>query len=454
MGKEVFLCVVQIERQLLPHLITSGNMFRTALANTPRSSASGQLLRPTRSLGALRSSAVNHASIHAAQPPVPTRGLVSTVLLTRDSYDAKNVQQLKAECKQRGLTTGGKRTDIVARLLNDDAVQSGSGITTEPSSSSLSPSRSSKARGAASLASLRSGDKAQQQKEQQPSSSLKGTPKKPAPAPARPSPATEASPATSSAQTGGASIPHPTTIKPGQVQTPGSAQTSSTDAGLSSPDTKLSPDSNPPGVPPQNEPKVPETFKVDIPYEQAAPQPGPEIPIVTAYTSNRDFDTSSSAEPSTPAASAGPRVVTASGESDVVHALDLNSSAAVDPSPASDALSSAARSIKNDLGLTGDLSAQKGALLNSTAGLRAKASQATSAFFADAQSSLANLASAAPSIDTAGDASSTSTSGGKGQGRRPMNADERRGVYVLGGLVLGGFTLGSFGKPKKAVQKH
>lgn len=256
-------------------------MFRTALVNAPRSS-SASALRPTRSLGALRSTAASQAvaATGAAAPPVPYRGLVSTVLLTRESYDAKNVQQLKAECKQRGLTTSGKRADIVARLLNDDAQLSGSGLTTEPQSAPSSRPSTAHAgaqRGNASLASLR-GPKEKQKQQQQPAAATpaKGTAKKPAPAPERPSPATEASPASATLQEGGASIPHPPSIKPGQVQAPG-LQTSSTDAGISSPDSKLSPDSNPPGVPPQNEPNVPQTFKVDIPYEQPTVERGPEI---------------------------------------------------------------------------------------------------------------------------------------------------------------------------------
>lgn len=35
-----------------------------------------------------------------------------------------------------------------------------------------------------------------------------------------------------------------------------------------------------------------------------------------------------------------------------------------------------------------------------------------------------------------------------------MNGEEKRGLYVLGGLILGGFTLGGFGKPKKTDNKH
>lgn len=149
-----------------------------------------------------------------------------------------------------------------------------------------------------------------------------------------------------------------------------------------------------------------------------------------------------------PVLSSGPRVVTASGEGDVVHALDVNSP--LDVSQTSEALSSATRTIKKDLGLAGDLTAQVGQLLSSTSALRTKASEATSAVLSDASSSLGNLTGKASAVfESAGNAP---YSGGQGSGRRAMNADEKRGLYVLGGLVLGGFTLGSFGKPKK--NKH
>lgn len=285
----------------VPHIQTT-SMFRTALANAPRPSGS---LRPTRSLGALRSTAASHSAF--AVPPVPSRTLVSSVLLTRESYDAKNVQQLKSECKQRGLTTNGRRADIVARLLNDDAKQSGSDLTTDAAPSPLRSSTSQgQIRSNASLASLRSGKSKEQKQPPSPNSSTKGTPKKPAPAPEKPartteaspaqpqreaplsksSPATEASPAAQPAQEG-ASISHPSTIKPGQVQHPG-LQTSSAEGGVSSPDKKLSPDSNPPGVPPQKEPNVPETFKVDIPREQPAAEAGPEIVSLKSATQHRE----------------------------------------------------------------------------------------------------------------------------------------------------------------------
>jgi hypothetical protein len=40
---------------------------------------------------------------------------------------------------------------------------------------------------------------------------------------------------------------------------------------------KLPSAGGPPGVPPQKEPDHPETFKINIPYEEVAEVPGPDI---------------------------------------------------------------------------------------------------------------------------------------------------------------------------------
>lgn len=37
---------------------------------------------------------------------------------------------------------------------------------------------------------------------------------------------------------------------------------------------------------------------------------------------------------------------------------------------------------------------------------------------------------------------------------KPLSADERRGLYVLGGIVLGGLTLSSLTKPRSKAYGH
>lgn len=259
-------------------------MFRTAIAHSPRAC----LLRSSRSLGALRSSAAAPSHIPALPATaVHSRSLVSTVLLSQEAYNKLNVNQLKAECKQRGLSTSGRKSDLLHRLNTDDAHRHGG-----PMPEDKMPL--AKKRENSSLASLRgkeesaSGDKKGASKKASSSASASApskaepktaaSPKTTAPAPESPAPTTEASPAGVQPTLGeGASISHPPEIKPGQVQAAGQEATqAASQEGISAPE-KLDPSSNPPGVPPQNEPAHPVTFKVQIPYEQPKPVPGPEI---------------------------------------------------------------------------------------------------------------------------------------------------------------------------------
>ena len=56
----------------------------------------------------------------------PSRPLVSTVLLTNEGYDAKQVTELRALLRQRGLTTSGRKAELVQRLKQSDMTRAGS----------------------------------------------------------------------------------------------------------------------------------------------------------------------------------------------------------------------------------------------------------------------------------------------------------------------------------------
>lgn len=257
-------------------------MLRTAITNAPRSS--GGLLRPTRSLGSLRATAAAQSQQQPMVPPVPSRNLVSSVLLSRDAYDRQNVNQLKGELKTRGLTTSGRRAELVIRLLNDDAQRSGSGLVLD----NIPAKEPKLRRGKASLASLRGKDGGKTGTQassatptnklaNDPSSTSSSASNSSAPAaPSSPTPKTEASPPTSSGTPivgEGATISHPPEIKPGDTVSP---SLNVIDGKVQVPE-KLPSASGPPGVPPQKEPDHPETFKINIPYEELAELPGPDI---------------------------------------------------------------------------------------------------------------------------------------------------------------------------------
>lgn len=249
-------------------------------------SSSARSLRTTRSLGSLRAAV---ATPSAAVPPLPqARTLVSTVLLTRETYDKRNVAQLKDECKQRGLTTSGRRADIVARLLNDDARQNGSGIREEPAA------KTTHRRTNSSLASLRGSDAPSSSSS---SSGGKNAPsKKTTASPPSPNDSTLAdsptarSPVDAHTVTSGtgASISTPEDIQPGEVSHAGQPLGQGQPA-ISSKE-KLDASSNPPGVPPQKEPSHhPTTFKVEVPSEPVEEKHGPEI--VSRRSADRDVGT-------------------------------------------------------------------------------------------------------------------------------------------------------------------
>lgn len=177
--------------------------------------------------------------------PLASRTLVSSVLLSRDAYDAEKVANLKTELKQRGLSTNGKRADLIRRLLEDDKQKSGG----SPAPSTPSSVTQPKAR----MASTKRATKSE------------SSPK-------------EARPAMSAGNVGvdgsaGPTVSHPPDMEPGQVS---SNLGDAIERGIV-PEKPVPVEANPPGVPPQSTPTAPVTFEVKIPYEAEVPDAGPEI---------------------------------------------------------------------------------------------------------------------------------------------------------------------------------
>lgn len=183
-------------------------------------------------------------SMQRAQP-LASRTLVSSVLLSRDAYDAEKVANLKTELKQRGLSTNGKRADLIRRLLEDDKQKSGG----SPAPSTPSSVTQPKAR----MASTKQATKSE------------SSPK-------------DARPSMSAGNVGvdgsaGPTVSHPPDMEPGQVS---SNLGDAVERGIV-PEKPVPVEANPPGVPPQSTPTAPVTFEVKIPYEAEVLDAGPEI---------------------------------------------------------------------------------------------------------------------------------------------------------------------------------
>ena len=107
------------------------------------------MLSARRSLGNMRATFATQQ--HAAMPS-SSRSLVSAVLLSRSQFDKKTVKDLQRELAERGLSTRGKKTALVDRLLESvsrGTVGSAISSASASASSASSFSTSSKA-GAAS----------------------------------------------------------------------------------------------------------------------------------------------------------------------------------------------------------------------------------------------------------------------------------------------------------------
>ncbi|PWN45799.1 hypothetical protein IE81DRAFT_319632 [Ceraceosorus guamensis] len=361
--------------------------------------------------------------------------MVSTVLLSRDSYQAAKATELKAELKSRGLSTTGKRADLIQRLLDNDGKRAaGVPNVTKPSAAS----------GNSSTASRR----------------LSTTPAPQA------APATESNVANTAELDSrtNASVPHPPNILPGQVS-------NSKDA---LPDlTKLSsPDSNPPGLPPIKNPKPAAFFDVKIPYYEPPPVSGPQVPLFTAYfdPTQRGAGSAEAQRPYVP-----PRKISIAAGADVAHTLgdvtlpediSLEQSTSGRAAGGAGAIAQGATqsmtngikellgAFRRDLGIAEPSAETQQAAAKVSSkileGARVGADVAKVAL-GEASAAISNAAPDRASTSGNDDGTSSSRASYSPQPAQ-FSASDSTGLYVLLGILLGGYTLGGLLSP--SGKKH
>ena len=88
-------------------------------------------IKHTMSSPSLRAVCINTPPACATGSFVPapsgqSRSLVSSVLLTAEGYESRQVTELRAMLRQRGLATSGRKAELVQRLKQNDMVRAGS----------------------------------------------------------------------------------------------------------------------------------------------------------------------------------------------------------------------------------------------------------------------------------------------------------------------------------------
>lgn len=395
-----------------------------------RSIASNPGLRANMLRGSKSNPALRAASASVIPPvhTMPSRSLVSTVLLTKDAYESKKVTDLKTELRQRGLSTTGKRTDLIKRLIENDSNRAKVLPTQEQITSISAPStprKSVRVRTATTSAKVQQG-----------------------------APETSAGAVGSGAE--GATIPHPPNMEPGQISSNASEATSD---GLKQPEV-LEALSTAPGVPPQKAPQAPITFEVKIPYESTPVDPGPKVPLMTAYFHPEDTHFDGIYRSQDGPIAHLPKVMTVSGEETypgggVSHHQPIFEDADVAGYPTSSqpvqndgqsfssALSSLWSSMQKDMGISSEKAPKIAKQANE---IRESTANTTRTLLQDARETFNKATRGNGSSSASYSTSSTSYSGGS---TRPLNADEQSGLYILGGIVLGGFVLGGLGSQSK-----
>ncbi|PWY97470.1 hypothetical protein BCV70DRAFT_64877 [Testicularia cyperi] len=403
---------------------------------------------------------------HQYQLMQQSRGLVSSVLLssTRDSYESKKMAELRSELKTRGLSSTGRKDELIKRLVDHDSVINGS-----TASTAALPLRKK-----STLASLRKEDGGSKDTLSPPGAptTQAGTKtNKGNPPSADASRRNDKAGPTVDAETARA-VEKGTkplgSLKPSETPAnlePGSVHNAAADGLASDANAKASPGTEeqrgvpvqkttPPGLPPQKAPAAKETFNIQIPYYPDPPEPQIEIPIVTSYTSphikRSDANTASSGFE--------PKAISVSASSAITHAADLSSHGSPDASESSEKAKGIFSEILSDLEKQSgsDLSAVNKGVESAKQAFSSIGEQAKGAFasaagqVADATGASSSSSSASSSSSSSSSSSGSGSSGNKSN--RPLTDEERTGALVLLGIVTGGFVLGGLGKPKK--QKH
>lgn len=301
--------------------------------------------------------------------PSSSRSLVSSVLLSNDGYEGRQVAELKALLRQRGLSQAGRKSLLIERLKENDIARAAAPATTNAAPRRNSGSRRPRGSDAAAAAAART-----------PTANL----------------------------------------EPGTVSSMKDAE-----GNIASRSPAVAQEEVPtaPGMPLKTEGDVPNTFNVRIPEittEPAAPQYIPTIKPVVHPSSDSPF------------IAHVPQVHSVVSPEHVSHASLAN----VAPGGATGPkiTSSVASTIASEFVPQG-LRRQARDAFDSLGNATGKLSEV----IADGKYLLATHNPVAP----------PDTSNSRPSGRRPLNNDERRGLYVLTGIVLGGLTVGGLFSPRE-----
>lgn len=417
------------------------------------------------------------------QPQVfqQARGLSSSVLLssTRHAYESKKVAELKSELKSRGLASSGRKDELVMRLVNSDSMINGStaNLTAPPQlrkKSTLASLRKEsepkkgnahageKSNVAPPAATSQGGVKTNRGDPPTVSQSAKTSDKESEPAPIIDSETAKAV-ATAEKPLGSMKLSEtPASLEAGRVHNAAADGLAADASAKASPGTvdEAGPakKTTPPGLPPHKAPQAKETFNIQIPYYPEPPVPGPDIPVVTSYTSPHLKQAQSQAPTR---AHDEPKAISVSASSAISHASDMSSH---------DTKSNSKEQTKGVVaGLVSDLQAQTSdkQIVHAAAAVASKGidnaassianvkEQAKSAF-ASATKELADSADAKKGSSGSNSGSKSASSGSSSSPKkstRPLNDHERTGVYVLLGIVTGGLVLGGVNKPSKNKKK-
>ncbi|EST04734.1 SAP domain protein [Kalmanozyma brasiliensis GHG001] len=392
-----------------------------------------------------------------------SRGLVSSVLLssTRDAYESKKMNELKAELKSRGLASSGRKDDLIKRLVDHDSFVNGSTANMQ-----TAPGARPQLRKKSTLASLRDGQNDAKKKDapappaptsQSGNAANKGTPPKPSSTDESTGPTVDADTAKAIKE---ADKPlgsmkeseTPAALEAGRVHNAAADGLAGDTTAKASPyqaDEGPAKKTTPPGLPPQKAPPAKETFNVQIPYYPDPPVPGVEIPVVTSYTSPHLKQTADNAE-SSPFI---PKAISVSASSAISHAAAMAEDVAESASESKpkSVLSEIIADIQASSGSSGSKSAD-----SALSSLNQSVDAAKSAFNSVAEQAKGAFASATEGQSSSSSSSSSGSSGSSSSRKnsnRPLNEQERTGAYILAGIVAGGFVLGGLGKPSKSKRK-
>ncbi|KAL4398817.1 poly(A)+ mRNA export from nucleus protein [Malassezia pachydermatis] len=352
----------------------------------------------------LSQSGVKHAlstpSLRAAAVQTQARTFVSTVLLTNEGYEKKQVTELRAMLRQRGLTTTGRKAELIQRLKQNDMARSGSSLATAgvakpatPITAPLSRAKSTKA----------------------PSSSQR-------------------------AKKGKDAVAHAEKTMPSVSLEAGTVISATADhegnIGKASPSEEHHEVTGTPGLPEVNaeavaqaeENKSTNTFNIVVPFEVTPPPEPQYIPTIQAFVDpTRDFSDSFKPEWHIPHM---PKVHTVTG-ADVSHLPSLGE-AQGKPEPS--------KKMKAMLDMAGDIvpAHWHRRLSQNLTEAESSANGIIREIIQDTMQSMPVDPSVQPSHSRA-----------RPSTRRPLNHGERRGLWVLGGIAASGFMLGGLLKPSE-----